>query len=72
MRTFPSGVAALVVTAQDNAFRSTWRDEVRVAGDRYILYEYGTPNDELDFDRRFRIHAFETKLLSLNGPRHSA
>jgi urea carboxylase len=41
---------------------------VRVAGDRYILYEYGTPNDELDFDRRFRIHAFETKLLSLNVP----
>merc|ERR1719506_2345527 len=38
---------------------------VRTAGDRYILYEYGTPNDELDFDRRFRIHAFETKLLSL-------
>merc|ERR1719174_3148235 len=38
---------------------------VRIAGDRYILYEYGTPNDELDFDRRFRIHAFETKLLSL-------
>merc|ERR1719353_211193 len=38
---------------------------VRTAGDRYILYEYGTPNDELDFNRRFRIHAFETKLLSL-------
>jgi urea carboxylase len=41
---------------------------VRIAGDRYILYEYGTPNDDLDFDRRFRIHAFETKLLSLNVP----
>jgi len=38
---------------------------VRIAGDRYILYEYGTASDELDFDRRFRIHAFETKLLSL-------
>merc|ERR1719506_2235 len=41
---------------------------VRTAGDRYILYEYGTPNDDLDFDRRFRIHAFGTKLLSLNVP----